>query len=334
MRSYYAIKRSYVNRDASLLDLQNKINNTVSQVRTAYLDVLKYQNLVKSKEIALDRSEEQLRKQRLAFEIGSATRLDTLKAHVSYNTDKVDLINSRNSLKQAVYTLNTILGIDPFTQLTVENIDESKLPKLEDFRELKEMVLSRNPSLKATEVRLKASTLTRKQYLSPFIPTLSFSYRYSRSHDQAKKVFLEDFDLNWQANYGWSVSWNLFNGFADKVNYQKSKIDEINSIIKNSQTKDNLLKSLAVAYDNLKSAIQVVNINKTNLESAKEDYRLASEKKLVGSATILEVRDAQVNLSRAEQSLIEAYFNALKARAQIDELVGTEYHIDDKDGTL
>jgi hypothetical protein len=38
-----------------------------------------------------ERSEEQLRKQRIAFQIGSATRLDTLKAHVSLNTDRADI---------------------------------------------------------------------------------------------------------------------------------------------------------------------------------------------------------------------------------------------------
>jgi outer membrane protein TolC len=48
-------------------------------------------------------------------------------------------------------------------------------------------------------------------------------------------------------------------------------------------------------------------------------------RKTVGSATILEVIDSQVSLTRAEQTLVEAYYSALQARNQIDELIGTEY---------
>jgi outer membrane protein len=86
-----------------------------------------------------------------------------------------------------------------------------------------------------------------------------------------------------------------------------------------------LSKSLEAAFDNYRSAIEVIKINEANLESASEDYRLATERRAVGSATQLEVRDAQVNLTLAEQSLVEARFNALKALAQIEELTGKGY---------
>jgi outer membrane protein TolC len=121
------------------------------------------------------------------------------------------------------------------------------------------------------------------------------------------------------------LNWNLFNGFSDYLNYEKAIIAERNQAIVKARTERNIKQSLLAAYDNYQSAIEVIKINELNLESASEEYRLATERRIVGSATQLEVRDAQVNLTRAEQSLVEARFNALKALAQIEELTGKGY---------
>jgi outer membrane protein len=122
-----------------------------------------------------------------------------------------------------------------------------------------------------------------------------------------------------------SLNWNLFNGFSDYLNYEKAIIAERTQKLAEKQLELTLSQSLEAAFDNYRSAIEVININEANLESASEDYRLATERRAVGSATQLEVRDAQVNLTLAEQSLVEARFNALKALAQIEELTGKGY---------
>lgn len=327
MATYYTVKGSQLNEEATRYDLQSKINSTIQQVRSGYFEVLKYQKLVEARQLAVERSIEQLKKQVLAFQIGSATRLDTLKAHVTYNTDRIALITGKNGFKTSVYNLNVILGQDPTKNFKVKDIDEKQIPVLDSFTTLSELAMKKNPDLLAGQARLGASDYNRKYNYSPYIPRISLVYRYSRDHENYRKVFLSDFDKNWSYNLGWSVNWNLFNGFGDYINYQKSKIDQNNAQIQYKQSSDNLLKNLRVAYDNYKDALEIIDINKVNLESAKEDYRLASEKKSVGSATILEVIDSQVSLSRAEQTLVEAYYSALKARAQIDELVGTQYQL-------
>ena len=63
----------------------------------------------------------------------------------------------------------------------------------------------------------------------------------------------------------------------------------------------------------------------SKLEAAKEEYRLAEERYRIGSGTALEVREAQVNLTRAEQTLVAAQYNARIVQAQIEEKIGTIY---------
>jgi outer membrane protein len=326
--SFFNIQKGILDDESAELDYLAKRNNIILDVKNKFYDALKYQKLVKVGELAIARSEEQLRKQRLAFQIGSATRLDTLKAHVSLNTDRAEYINNKNALRQAQYALNLTLGQDPGNRIRVS---DNGLPHFDDNYSLDNLyaeTLSSNPSLMSAEIATEAFEQASNAALTPFMPNLTFSYSYNRNQEEFGNVFTFDnidLDRYWSSTAGISLNWNLFNGFSDYLNYEKAIIAERTQKLAEKQLELTLSQSLEAAFDNYRSAIEVININEANLESASEDYRLATERRAVGSATQLEVRDAQVNLTLAEQSLVEARFNALKALAQIEELTGKGY---------
>jgi len=114
----------------------------------------------------------------------------------------------------------------------------------------------------------------------------------------------------------------LFNGFGDYVNVQKSKIYESSVRESHALYMRQLQSSVKAKYDNYISYQEIVKINEENLESAKEELRLAEERHQIGAGTFLEVREAQVKLTRAEQTLIAARYNALITLAQLDTELG------------
>ena len=56
--------------------------------------------------------------------------------------------------------------------------------------------------------------------------------------------------------------------------------------------------------------------------SAQEDFNLAQEKYNLGAATILDVLDAQVSLTRAQNDRVNALFDYLVAVARLNNAVG------------
>jgi outer membrane protein len=323
--SYFNIQKGYIDQKAAEYDYEAKRNSIILDVKTKFYDALQYQKLVEVRKVAVERSEEQLRKQRIAFQIGSATRLDTLKARVNLNTDRVSYINSVNALKQAKYVLNVVLGQRPNNAIS---LSEAGIPK--QLTPNQSMLQNGygfefNPSLESSRLQSESSEYASSSALTAFFPSLTANYRYNRSNPESDLAFFNEYDFNWNQSYGFSLNWNLFNGFSDYLNYEKAIIAERTQKLAEKQLELTLSQSLEAAFDNYRSAIEVININEANLESASEDYRLATERRAVGSATQLEVRDAQVNLTLAEQSLVEARFNALKALAQIEELTGKGY---------
>jgi outer membrane protein TolC len=144
---------------------------------------------------------------------------------------------------------------------------------------------------------------------------------YSRDNEDPQKVY-SDFDKNWSTSIGMGISWNLFNGFADRVDYQISKINYKNSQLSLTDYKRNLRSDIKFLFDSYNAIIEIVEINEKNLEASNEEYRLANERYRLGSGTSLELREAQVNLTEAEQVLVSAEYTAINTYIELSEAVG------------
>ena len=155
-------------------------------------------------------------------------------------------------------------------------------------------------------------------------PTLSAFFSYNRSHEGFAKVY-GSWDKNWNMNWGLSLRWNLFNGFNDKVRIQKNKLAHRSYLVTQEETKRNLKSEIVNQIDTFNSYLEIIDINEDNLEAAQEEFRLAEERYRIGSGTALEVREAQVNLNRAEQTLVAAKYNARMTQASLEQILGVIY---------
>ena len=91
------------------------------------------------------------------------------------------------------------------------------------------------------------------------------------------------------------------------------------------ETKRKLKSDIVNQIDSFNSYLQIIEINEANLEAAQEEFRLAEERYRIGSGTALEVREAQVNLNRAEQTLVAAKYNARMTQASLEQALGIIY---------
>ena len=96
-------------------------------------------------------------------------------------------------------------------------------------------------------------------------------------------------------------------------------------MVTQEELKRNIKSSIVNQVESFKSYLEIILINEDNLEAAKEEYRLAEERYRIGSGTSLEVREAQVNLNRAEQTLVAAKYNARITQASLEQVLGVIY---------
>lgn len=317
------IRKAKMDKQSAEYNLQQQTNNIILQVQQAYFDLNKQIKLLEVNELAVNRSMDQQDRIEKMYELGARALLDVYQARVTLGNDRINMISQQNIVEQAKKYLNMVMGRDPFAPIsTVSEITLAS--ELDDLDALINEAMENQPNLRKIEADIRSSELSVSMAKGMNFPRLSAYVNYDRFHEDIIKVF-SDFDKNYQTRYGISLSFNIFNGFSDYVNVQKAEINRRYLMESQEDYKRSLVSEIHQHYTDYKSYQDIIQINKQNLEAAQEELRLAQERYQIGAGTFLEIREAQVNLTRAEQTLIAAQFNARIVLAQLDFSLGLTY---------
>ena len=219
--------------------------------------------------------------------------------------------------------LNLSMGKDPGQTIAISQEFELS-QKNAPIDSLLEIAFEKNPTLKKSSFEEKSSSYTTKMAYGNLYPSLGGFINYSRRVPKFD-ILYDDFSSEYSFQYGISIRLNLFNGFQDYVNIQKSKLNEKYYQENYIDIQRNLESTIRQLNDTFMAYLNIIKINTQNLEASNEEYRLAEERYRIGAGTSLEVREAQVNLTRAEQTLVAAQYNARIVQAQIEQNLGTIY---------
>jgi outer membrane protein len=315
------IRKAKSDKKAQEYTYLSQKQQTIVMVQEAYFTLLKAIKLLEVDHEAVGRSQDQLNRTEAQFQLGAVAKVDVFQARTSLGNDRIEYLTQKNTVDKAKQDLNLVLGRDPQNPIEIQTeFSMEKQDKTLDA--MFEQAMANNPDLKRSEQDLKSARLQTKLAFSNFVPSVGGFYSYSRRVDQFDALYKNFFDREYTWTLGLQLRWNLFNGFSDYLNVQKSKINEKIAREQVDDTKRNIMSNIKSLVDNLESYREIIEINKENLESAREQYRLAQERYRVGSGTALEVREAQVGLTRAEQILVSAENNAIITNAQLQEALG------------
>lgn len=305
------------------------IENTVVAILAAYFNLVQQEQLLEVAGTTLDISETRFNKEQVRSELGGASSVDLLNAQVSYNEDHTLMLQRQLEVKIARKELNILLGQSPDTPLEVEkgiDIDPVTL----SYDALLERARERNSALVLARQQKIIADNDIKLVRSDLYPRLSLNAGYSyadriteRDVSGEESFFpprIESTTLDRQV--GLMLSWNLFNGMRRNINIQNSRVESRNRELALREAEHVLQGLVKEAYLSFQQRLEIVAIEEQNVVAAEQNLELQSERYQVGSATSLEFRDAQVNLSRAQNTLIVARFQARIARLEIARLIG------------
>ena len=155
------------------------------------------------------------------------------------------------------------------------------------------------------------------------MPTINSSLSYSAVSD--------DFgSLNDAIKDDWSFGMNVSIGIPIYTAGRNLIMQQHQAKISIDQSEHsylNLLNDLKVQAEQIKESLEnfseIIPINESVVNSAEEDLKLVRERYSLGSATILEVLDAQVSLFHPIQHLINSIHNARILEANFKAILGS-----------
>ncbi len=309
-------------RDASRQSLQRVKQEIGYQAREKYLNVLKARKVVDVRKEALEQSLRRLERAKVLLEIGSGVKADVLKAEVEVGNSRLGLISAENALWLAESDLKHFLRIDQETPIVVRDIVD--LPEIKgELDEGIRVAFTRRPDILAAKANLRASKLGVWAERGGWFPVLSFGFANSYTGDRFPdrlKTISDDAKWSWD----FSLYFNLFDGF-----YTLSRVKAAKASRKIAKMDlEELLRSASLevrrAYHELRQAKERLEVSRKTVELAEEELRLAEQSYNLGSISMLELIDAQVNLSQAKEAYVEALYDLLLADAKLGKATGRD----------
>ncbi|RZL39682.1 MAG: TolC family protein, partial [Pedobacter sp.] len=123
--------------------------------------------------------------------------------------------------------------------------------------------------------------------------------------------------------YGLTASVPIFNGFLQRQNERNAKIEINSAALTIEKTKQDIIAQLTSAYQNYATYLELVKLERGNVDIAKQNLDITLEKYRLGSIAPLELREAQRNALDANIRFLEIQYQAKLAEITLKELSGT-----------
>jgi outer membrane protein TolC len=149
--------------------------------------------------------------------------------------------------------------------------------------------------------------------------SLDVAYTYSNSENEAGQLRASTFD---GINYGLTARWNIFDGNNTNRRVQNAKVQHETTMLALNELRLLVKGDLMKAYIVYKNSIEVVSLERKNLEVAKENESIAIERFKLGASDFLVLREAQRNLVDANGRYLDAIFATKIAEIELLRLSG------------
>ena len=300
--------------------LRQTIDTNIATVVSQFYQVVLDRALVIANEQQVALYKTQVSDQQSRYDAGTVPRFNVLQAQVQLANAMPPLIQAKNNLRIALFTLVKTIGLD------YPNIQNIEIPfdvvgeltyhprKIDDNASI-HTALQRNPQLKAQRQNILVAAQQITAAIAGWMPTLNANGGYqmqSYKYDSSLQTAVE----GWF--FGVTGSWAIFDGLATYGNVKQAKATMMNYKTVYDNGVREVILQVQQAISNLKQASETIDSQKATVEQAVEALRLSRERLDAGAGVQLDVINAQVQLLQAQTSVLQALYSYIQATAEFD----------------
>ncbi len=294
--------------------------------KQAFFAELANEELVTVAETQVRRSQEQLKLTSEKLRLGATTRADSLSAQVDYGTQQLALIQAEANARTAQANLARAIGSSGMVAAVPDTLLEVRITSL-DTAALRQEALANAPSVVEAQAAVAAGRASLSASRAPIFPTLSASasQRWAGSilfpwSAPAAGTTGPKYTGTW--SLGLSLSYPIFNNFQREAGMVQADANLVSSQAKLRDARLALDANLTQALAALDAAGQQIDVSRIQVAAAEENLRMQRTRYQLGAATIVDMLTAEVSTNQAEVALVQARYNYLIARAQLEAYVG------------
>lgn len=312
------------NLEAARLTLERAKQDIVFQTMSYYYGLLNSKKLLKVKEDNLKWNQKNYEIIKEKNNLGAVTLADVYAQQVKLGNAELELINAQNDFENQKSSFLYYLGLDVLEKYDFEDPEVDSEAKGEtstrisgELKELIDRALSNRPDYKSVKLSLSSAIESLTMARSGHIPSLS---NYASYRINGKKP--SDMFDNKQYQVGLTLSIPIFSGWSVDNRVQLAKVDIKNKEIELSDFEREVKKDILKNHLDLQASEKKLDVSEKNVIAAEENLKIEEEKYLLGSTTLLNVLIANSEYTNALSSFINAQYEFLKLKDQLEYLLG------------
>lgn len=257
------------------------------------------------------------------YSLGTASQYDVLRTSVAVKNIEPELAQAEIAVKQARMQLAVLMGVDP----GVEIIPDRKLADYEATMYDDALALTSRRDIEGnTDLRqldINTSMLRRSLNIqkAAFLPTLSLSANYNWTSSSDGSPFK---GLRWNpySMIGLNLSLPIIDVRSVYATKQaKIQVDEMQWRKADLTRTINMQVDLAI--DNINTNVKQIASCGESVRQAETAHGIARSSFEIGAASYLDLRDAELALTRSRLAYYQAIYNYLVATGDLELLLGT-----------
>ncbi|MFT4155035.1 TolC family protein [Parafilimonas sp.] len=312
-----ARKTSIDYRRKSLAVTQDMIKQNIYKI---YYQLVVSKTQIQQIDANINRSKDLLRVNAALQKNGFGEQIEVDRTSVQLANFQTNRLSVESTISNGYYGLKFLLGMPVKDSLVLtDTLSEDQL-KQGLLNEGAYTYESRS-DYQVLQSTVKLQEFNVKRYKMAFIPTLSLTGNFLR---QGQSTEFNIFSKGQWFNSSYAavnLSVPLFNGFSKDANIKKAKFQLEQAQNQLADLKNSIDNSAIQATNNFHTAISTLDDQQRNVELAERVYAQSQKRYESGLGTLLDITNAQADLSIAQSNYINAMYDAVIAK--IDYLYAT-----------
>lgn len=324
LSNYANISKQKKNYKAARLALDKQKQDIVLQTTMLYYQVLGNKELLKVREDNVQYNTKLYEEITERYKLGSITEADVYAQKVALSNAQLQLIQTQNTLEQAINSLLNYLALDIMEDYQfvdpypgeLENSDDF----VKDFSNVEDMVniaLKNRPDFKSQSMAFQSKKADVTIARSGYLPRLTGNYGFSTSATQPDELFNRKI-----YSFGLSLNIPIFSNFNTETQLQFAKI-AVKNAEEDLQALERQIKiEIKQGYLDLIAAKKQLEVSLQNVKYAAENRKITKERYNLGAGKILDVLQADRDYTQAIKDKITAEYEFYRLRDNLLNALG------------
>ena len=294
---------------------------TAMQTESTYYAVLEGAELDRVASERVRRATQQLGVARARVTSGAAVSTDSLNLRLELTRAQVGQLQQASTLRLSRLQLGRRVGASG--PVDAAPLDTAPMPELPlSLGDAITQAAAQGPQYRIAAARERAASASYRSQLGAYLPKATLTFNAFAFDTMFYPKFFK------QTSFVLNVSLPLWNNGQRELGLSRARVSRDVARAVRQDMDRGIQHDVSAAYDRYVTARASAALSAQGLAVARESFRVQQTRYQSGATTILDLLDAEVNLSQAEADLVQARYGTRLALAGLESILGKRLFTD------